>query len=230
VTRFLPDNKYLNVLLVAAVVAVILIDFVFADVPELFSGGARIGLLIHATSLAYIASYIFYLVVVHLKQLDDKRNIQPFIASKTKQVVVAIRSIILAIILHTANDPKEKYPSKTKLEDMCKQIDPNGLGPDAYRNPITGVNTWMDYFRYWKKNAQDALGQLFLVRPYLESAHVRILLRIHQSGFFSFLDMFPQTANKDLTFLADSLYDLSELARTLESYCDEQFKNVEPFK
>jgi len=83
---------------------------------------------------------------------------------------------------------------------------------------------------YWKRNTEERLSQIFLQAQYLESTHVRILLSIQESGFFSTLDLFPEIPSKDLTFLSSSLYELSESAKSLESYCDEQFKNVEQFK
>ncbi len=232
VAVLLAVDKKLNYLLLLALVAVILIDVVFVSVPELFPGGARIVVVIHAISLAFIASYIFYFVVVHLKQTSDKRNIQPFVALKTKQIVNGIRAITHAIVLHTGNDPEEeKYPSKAKLADMCEHINPYGPAPETYRRMGTGDDSWMDYLMYWKENTEERLSEIFLQGQYLESAHVGILLRIQQSSFFSALDLVPSTIlNEDLTFLSGPIYDLSESAKSLESYCNQQFKNVEQFK
>lgn len=77
--RWLPKNKALNLILVGALFAVLSIEFVLVDIPELFPGGAKIGFIVHALSLAYIASYIFYVVVVHVKHVRDREQIHPYI-------------------------------------------------------------------------------------------------------------------------------------------------------
>ncbi len=75
--KWLPENSTLNLILVGALFAVLFIDFVLADIPELSPGAARIGSIVYALSLAYIASYMFYIVVVQIKNVRDRKQILP---------------------------------------------------------------------------------------------------------------------------------------------------------
>ncbi len=54
-------------------------DVLFAGVPELFSWSGELWNLIYQFCLAFAASYIFYLVVVHLKRQRDRENLRPFL-------------------------------------------------------------------------------------------------------------------------------------------------------
>ena len=72
-------RKELNIFLGISVVAVVSIGVLLRDIPEIIPKGAEIGEVFYRLSLSYIASYIFYFVVVHLKAEKDKKNISAYI-------------------------------------------------------------------------------------------------------------------------------------------------------
>src|SRR5215212_9072204 len=77
----------LNTACLISVVVIALHEFFFAGSPELFSGAAKLWDLVYNLGLAIVASYVFFYVNVHLPKLRDRKNLRPFMASKTKQVV-----------------------------------------------------------------------------------------------------------------------------------------------
>lgn len=78
----LSVRKDLYFLLLTSVVAIIFIDFILDDIPELFAQGYKIGVIISNLSLAYIAGFIFYILTVHLKSESDKRKYNEAIGYK----------------------------------------------------------------------------------------------------------------------------------------------------
>lgn len=72
-------DKRLKLILLLAISIVISIDFWLINIPEKIAWGYEFGYIIRSLSMAYIASFIFYYVTVHIKSNRDKRNIKPYI-------------------------------------------------------------------------------------------------------------------------------------------------------
>ncbi|WP_175635851.1 hypothetical protein [Pedobacter ghigonis] len=81
------QRKLLELFCVISVVAIILINFVWADIPEKIDNRFEIGSLLNNLALAYLSSYIFYLVVVVSKERLAKRSVYSFVYSNTQKLV-----------------------------------------------------------------------------------------------------------------------------------------------
>lgn len=74
ITNFLinkPSN-FLKFGLVLSSLIVLFNDFFFSDIPEIISFGDELGSVLSNLSLAFISSYIFYLIFVVPKEFQDK--------------------------------------------------------------------------------------------------------------------------------------------------------------
>ena len=69
------QQRVLIILLVISIVVVLLNDIIFNETPELFSFGDELGAALSNLSLAYISSYIFYYVVVVIKERKDVNSV-----------------------------------------------------------------------------------------------------------------------------------------------------------
>ena len=230
-TRWFPKNQTLNFILLGALAAVVSVEFVLADIPEFFSGAAKIGSIVSALSVAYIASYIFYVVVVHIKHVRDSEHIHPYIALKTRQIVAGLREITLQIVVRANGDSNVAYPSQQEFSAMTKGILLGDPAPEAYTRIPAGVSSWLDFLKYWKQLTEERIDALFANAQFLEAEHVRLLLNIRENPFFFQLRMFSESILKqDCSFLASTLYRLSESTRALETYCEEHFIDVARFE
>lgn len=72
-------DKRLKIILLLAIPIVISIDFWLINIPEKIVWGYEFGFIIRSLSMAYIASFIFYYVTVHIKSNRDKKNLKPYI-------------------------------------------------------------------------------------------------------------------------------------------------------
>ncbi|MDT0295828.1 hypothetical protein ACFQ3R_11520 [Mesonia ostreae] len=69
------EKNLLIWLLILAIVFIVLIKFVLADITEILDKGSEFGEIIYNLSLAYISSYIFYQIVVAIPQKRNEKNI-----------------------------------------------------------------------------------------------------------------------------------------------------------
>lgn len=90
----LSPKRVLFFSLLAAIVAIFLVEFVFHDVPELFSGGARLGNLVVNVSLSYVAAYFFYIVTFVVPRKIERQHIEEHAAHLISRILFYILFII----------------------------------------------------------------------------------------------------------------------------------------
>jgi hypothetical protein len=223
-------DKRLDLGLFLSISCVILVEFIFDKTAELFPGGAKLGDILSNLSLAFVASYIFYVVVVHMKYVKDKEHLDPFIELKTRQLVNAIRVLTHTLILRAKADPENKYPSEPELADIARKINLVDPAPDAYSRMHPHINTMSDFFYHWKKISEERLEDILSLSQYVETEQIELLLHIQESGFYSTLDIFEAIGlNGDFSILSNDLYSLSQSAKKLEEYCDRNFSKTARF-
>lgn len=61
-------RRDLSTIFLLSLASILLIDFWLIDTPEIFPGGYKLGQIIYKVSLSYISAFIFYFLVVHMKQ------------------------------------------------------------------------------------------------------------------------------------------------------------------
>ena len=227
VPLFSTIDKRLNIGLLISLACVISVEFTFDKTAELFSGGAKLGEILSNLSLAFMASYIFYVVVVHMKFVKDKEHLDPYVALKSRQLVTAIRVLTHSLILKAGEDPENKYPNESELKLIASKTHLSDPAPEADRRIHPHINTMSDYFYHWKKISEERLEDILGLSQYLESNHISLLLKIQESSFYSTLDIFKGiNLNNDFSALSSSLYALSQSAKNLEEYCDSNFSNT----
>jgi len=96
--RFLRSARpEANLLAASALAALLLKILVLNRFPALFFGAYELGLVVEAILASVVASYVFYLFVVHLKSQSDKGAVQPYIVKHTTRVVEDCQSQLLEI-------------------------------------------------------------------------------------------------------------------------------------
>jgi len=222
VLLFRTIDRRLNIGLVISSLCIILVEVVFDKTEELFSGGAKLGEIVSNLSLAFIASYIFYVVVVHIKYMKDKEQLNPYILMKSRQIIAAIQEITLQLIVKAGAAPENKYPSKEKLKKIAKKIDLSNSAPDPYPSLHPHIETMSDFFYHWKKIGEQRIEALLVLAQFLDAEQIRLLKNIQESSFYLLLNNCEGKLNNDFSVISDSFYELSQSAKSLEEYCDRE--------
>lgn len=138
--KLLGHKTILNVFLFLSISAIIILYF-FEDqkVETLFGlNGLNINRLVENLSLGYITSYIFYYIVVVIKEREDKKVILPLIADYTYVMLNNItmfsnsfrewgdlEKVAYETSIHNRNI--NIYPSKNEINKACANINPDEL-------------------------------------------------------------------------------------------------------
>jgi hypothetical protein len=174
--------------------------------------------------MSYISAFIFYFLVVHIKQQKDKENLYSYVSKKVHIINSSASGLISAISEASKITLAEKYPSKEELDIICKSINPNANAP-LILGPRDNYANWMQYFNYSKKRSNDATEKVFRKMPFLETELVNILARIEDNDFFTVLPHFTYDrpiGNQDITVFKQCLFSYFELIKELEKYADKK--------
>ena len=213
----------LNLLFILSILYIISVRFIINDYPEPFKGAYKLGWIFYTLALAYISSYIFYFVVVHLKTIKDKKAINEFIAPITYRLVGDGRCIFSELCKKVGVTNKAFPPDKKVVEEICT-INPHSEAP-MVTQALQRVN-WLYYLKHYMFRSKGSISKIFERMPYLESDLIKLLSRIDDSVYFSEIEAITWTPirNKDFSFLVNSLCNYFILTNDLEKYANKNLK------
>ncbi|MDO9552257.1 hypothetical protein [Rhodonellum sp.] len=233
--KLLNQRQLLNLILLASIVTILLNDFLFNEMTEIVSFGDELGMVLSNLSLAYISSFIFYYVVVVLKEKKDKKNIYFTVYEWTDQLVGRAYSVYHNVIvasgaIHTDFD--KKTITKEQFVELCKLGNPNAISTNTFlgtpTNPQQATYGQLIYNNS-VSNVKAYTERIFNYMPFLETDFVKLINRLHSSTFFLVAPTFlHQTRNTDFSVYADNMYEFLELVRELDTY--NSIKNKELIK
>ena len=209
----------LNVLLLISLVSIVLTDTLFKNLPELFDGGAGLLNAYYNFCIGMVVSYIFYFVVVHIKELKDKENIDAYVVGKSKAVIHDYESVIRAIQNKLNITSDGLYPSESEVQRLFAQIDPNSDAPMVSRTSRSYVN-WLQFMDSYRFRSQKVISKIFEKMPFLDSEHVKLLSAVDDCTHFMVIENTSRTptSNQDLSAWASTFYDYSIACKQLNLY------------
>ncbi len=105
-------NWVINIIGVVAFVVWILIEYCLIKWGEILVSLCQ----------AYVASWLFYLVVVYIKERHDKINVRPYIKRKVADLLYFHHKIVCKLAKEAGEDLEEKFPSNCRLEKYIQAI------------------------------------------------------------------------------------------------------------
>jgi len=219
-------NLALNILLLISILTVITIKFYLSNIPERFDGAAELGDIIVNLSIAFIASYVFYFIVVHLKTINDKKNVNLYVNRKTNYLIVDCKKLISELRKESEFSTPDEYPNKSETEEICKRINPFSDAPLLISAKKNKAN-WIQYFDYYKNRAKENIRDIFILLPYLDSQYVKHIYAIQDCLYFRIIGFIKglQINNTDLTAFSGELLEYFGLINELEIYYNKSMNN-----
>lgn len=213
-------RKDLGIIFIISLLIIFSIEFFLIKIPEIFNGGYKLGQIIYKLCMSYISAFIFYFLVVHLKQQKDKENLYSYIAQKVYIIISCAESLILELAKSSKIVLVNQYPSDAELAIICKSINPNDKAP-LLLGGIGNYANWVQYFDYQRNRSSDYTKKVLEKMPYLETELIIILDSIEDCTHFmetKFLIKKMTLYNQDLIFFESSLSEYFNLVKKLEEY------------
>ena len=217
--------KFLSIIAIFSLGIILLIDLYLIDIPEKFNKGSELGKLVYHLCLAYIGSFIFYFLVVHLKRIKDRYALEPYISKKT-QTVVHSGKILIKFLLEASNyNIKSEYPSEEELDIICSKINP--------KNNVSGWarTNWYQLFSHYHSKSEEAINSIYEKLPFVEPKLIRYLGEIQNNPhYYSAKIMARLTFENDQNLTSMHLYQYLKIIKELENYADKKLMDFQKIK
>lgn len=211
-------SRMANLLTVLSLCLLLLKLFILNQIPELFRFGYQLGLVVDGILLSVISSYIFYLFVVHQKEIRDKENITPYIEKHILSIIGMCSAQLSSIAEESKISLTLEHLDKTLLNKAMSKINPNANAPLLIAiNPQQHAN-WLQFFDHYKYRTQESIKRLFVQLPFLDIELIVALTKIDECIHFMALAgtvRWP-VRNTNLEAWSESFYDYCELCIKLQ--------------
>lgn len=217
-------------LLILSLLAVIVNDIILKNVYEIISFGSEIGQIFSNLGLAYISSYIFYILVVVLKENKDKKNVLRSVYYLTDNLVDNGYAPVSEIMEALGIGLKDYDKSKITREDFfsyCEKCDIKHIPKNKFFGTFSNQKSaFLTEFIYNSTvyHANKNIEKIFEFMPFLDSDFIALLNEVRQSIFFtrdsyslSQISSYTNIPNK-MIGRWNSMFDYIELIRKIEIY------------
>jgi hypothetical protein len=218
-------DRTLTVLFVLCGLVIIAHDGFFAGWPELFSGGAMLWDWLYRLSFAFAASYIFYVVVVHVKRQRDKENVRDFLGKKTDRICEDARKLIGGLRGgNVMRYERHYYPSHEEVKSLCEHINLDDPAPLISKGKHV---SWRQFMTLLMDSSRREITNIYAVSHLLDTDYLALLMAVEECPHFDFLQMGGYLHLPNLSFFAaDQIYYYIEKVKALEQYSERTFSDV----
>ena len=208
-----------NALAAISSVALLLKVLLLNRIPEAFQGAYEIGVLFEAVLGSVVASYVFYVLVVHLKERRDKAVLYPFIEKHASRIIGECCSQLTEI--------SKKAQTPVTLDDLSKlteafsKIPPYSDAPLIISQELNYAN-WFQYFDFHNSRTKESIRRLMDQLPYLEARLVNHISSIDDCTHFWGVktSINNRVSNPDLQAWAGAFAKYCQLCQELEKYLE----------
>jgi len=210
-----------NLLAVGATLLLLIKILVLNHFPAFLVGVYEFGLIAEAVLASVIASYVFYLIVVHVKEHSDRAIVHPYVEKHAKRVIGDCQSqvaelertsgVILSLNAIAVND----------VSAALTKIHPYSQAPLIIGHPDNHGN-WFQYFSHYAIRTKSSIRRLLDQLPYLDAQLIILLTAIDDCSHFNVIELVQTTqlANQNLSAFASGFYEYCTLCSQLSAYID----------
>lgn len=218
---FLTANRSASIFTLISVVLLGIKIFLLNPIPA-FSGVVyELGVILDGLLVSIIASYVFYLFTVHLKELNAKRFTYPYLYGKTICVIDECEKIL--------RDVGEQANMKLMLDEITLEELKFALSKISFESSAPRMigsiqANWRQYLDYHEERTKNIVAQLFSRINFLEPEHIVMLDAIQESPHInigSHLRSFL-IGNPDLSAYSATLYHYCKKCLELKKYMEKQ--------
>ncbi len=209
-------------LFILSIIAIYIIEFKYNNTVERWDYGAELGKVISNLSLAFIASGIFYVLLVYFPKLRDKKHIYKH-ASQINFSIFLTGTSLFKEINKTDEFVLFREIERAEFFKICETIGPNDLYsffitpdkqyPISYRQRINNIRI----------NIEKDIKVLFTYISHLEKEHIYLLNDLLYCQLMRDLDNYfnnEKYSKNDTSFesIKEALYDFYKKVILLRKY------------
>lgn len=213
-------SREANILAISAVILLLFKITFLNRYPSLFFGAYELGVVVEAILASVVASYVFYLIVVHIKEQSDRDLLRPYIEKHSKRIVGDCLSQLNGISQASGTELDFRNLSEECINNAFSNIKPYSIAPLLLSVQPTLSANWFQYFIHHEKRSKESIRKLFDQLPFLSAELIAIIADINDCSHFSKLSLIldVNVSNPNLSVWANSFYGYCTLCRKLDEH------------
>ena len=218
-TLIKTGSREANVLVISAIAALLLKILLLNRYPAQFYGAYEIGIIVEAVLASVVASYVFYLMVVHVKEHSDRELLRPYVEKHSKALVRICTAQISDLAKASAVDLDFNTLEESKISSAFSKIDPYSAAPLIISIQTLQQANWFQYFNSNKVKTSESVRKLFVQLPFLDARIVSDITAIDDCTHFATVELLSSivTKNKDLSAFSSSFFEYCQLCKQLDA-------------
>ena len=206
-----------NVLVSLAAATLLVKILLLNKLPQPFAGAFELGVVAEAVLASIVASYVFYLLVVHLPEHRAKMLIEPFVKKHLTRIVGDGMAIVHDIGQSSGTELNFLTCTKEELQASLKRIEilsesPLVIGP-TYRPA-----NWLEFFAYRVGRTRSSAQKLMQRITILNAKRIKLITDIDDCNYFNMVESYVHQntrAGSTLEFISDVQHKYLLLCREL---------------
>ncbi len=159
------------------------------SIPEIFEYGHELGVMVEGILLSVVASYIFYLIVVHYKETKEKASLIPYVIEWCEGLVASSRNVISVVF--DAKDVSYDYKllSRDDIAQVVSNLDPYQENISLYqKGKLTRhIGNWYGFFSSLQELDLIKLERIKNSKYLLEAELIEIVTDIAECSYYMML-------------------------------------------
>ncbi|KOO13219.1 hypothetical protein AKJ18_19730 [Vibrio xuii] len=197
--------------------SLLLHDIWFVNLPELFDGGKELLTTFYNLNLGVVVSFIFYFIVVHIKEVNDQEHIDSIVVPKISQFIEETKGAQKQFCEAVGEDYDNSFLTKPKVEAVFKKLDPN-LQMKILNVRTGNRHTWMSFLIEQALNAEISIHNILRKQDIIEPKVLEKLSLIESCSFVAWFKANPNfvTGNQNMEIKIDKYFDFLDKCSELE--------------
>lgn len=178
------------------------------------------GVLVEAILASVVASYAFYLFVVHLKEVNDRKVVGPYIDRHTCRVVGDCESQLLEIGKVAGVSITLDNISLQIINAAFSTIPPYSNAPLILIPTNQKYANWFEYFEYHRQRTRDSIARVMSQLIYVDAKRVSLLVAVDDCSHFSMIPHFlnAPVRNPNMAAFSSTFHDYCVLCLALKKH------------
>jgi hypothetical protein len=193
-------------------------------IPEPFESASELGIEVEGVLASVIASYIFYLLVIHLQEWREQEVIGPYLQKHARSIYGSCQLALNEIGKTVGVTLELETVTLAAIQQAFAQIAPMSNAPLVLGQAGTPAN-WPQFFEYHMARGKVGIGRVLDQLRFLDPKLVRLVVGIDDSPHYSFITAMRGIVpgNPNLSVWADPFFRFCESCRDLKVYLDRRF-------
>ena len=221
---FKTTSRGASVLAAMALTVMLFKVLVLNRIPEPFLSASELGVVFEGVLASIIASYIFYLFVIHLQEAQDRATLRPYIDKHARSVYGSCQATLHDISTAVGASLDLDTVTEADIQSAFSQMAPSSNAPLVLNQAGAPAN-WLQYFEYQMSRGKQGIDRVLAQVRFLSPALVSRILEIDDSTHYNFVSATRGlvTSNPNLIVWADPFYRFCVSCRALKHHLDTSF-------